>query len=228
MDGIQQFSQAVINGASQPGPASWSPELSNAMTGSFRLGGMERAGKAAGTVASQIADDEEKRRQAAKEAKIRELQDQMDPSKYQKLRKDDGGFAFYDPTGKEIDVDSYSKRTGQRRVDVLKDSENPLDQQYIHDWSTMNDVSQALYSGDTNTINSLRQQYPDLFSGGVTPQLMAKKLMDQYPHMYGRGTYQQSYGNINKPIFPFSTNNLQSGGGVASQLQALIDAENGR
>jgi hypothetical protein len=222
MDQIQQFSQAILNGVGQAAPSSYIPEIANAMRSQFALGGVASAGKGMSAVSSQIADDEEKRRQAARQQQIQALQDKMDPSKYQKLRKDDGGFAFFDPEGKEIDIDTFSKRTGQRRVDVLKDSENPIDQQYIHDWSTMNDVSQALYTGDRTTIEALKGQYPELFSGGVTPQVMAEKLMKQYPHMYGRGSYQESLGNLNKPLFRFRTDDLYgSGGGAWSTLQSL-------
>lgn len=217
MDQIQQFSQAVLNGVGQAAPSSYIPEIANAMRSKFALGGVSKAGQGMGVVASQVADDEEKRREAARKQQIQALQDKMDPSKYQKLRKDDGGFAFYDPEGKEIDIDTYAKRTGMRRADILKDSENPIDQQYIYDWSQLNDVSQRLFAGDTQ---NLAADYPDLFKRGMTPQSLAEELMRRYPHMYGRGTYQQSLQNMGNPVFR-STGASGSGSSVYQQLQAL-------
>lgn len=217
MDQIQQFSQAILNGVGQAAPSSYIPEIANAMRSQFALGGVAPAGKGMSAVSSQIADDEEKRREAARRQQIQDLQDKMDPSKYQKLRKDDGGFAFYDPAGKEIDIDTYAKRTGMRRADILKDSENPIDQQYVYDWNQLNDVSQRIFSGDAG---GLQADYPDLFKRGMTPQSLAEELMRRYPHMYGRGTYQQSLQNMGNPVFR-STGASGSGSSVYQQLQAL-------
>lgn len=217
MDQIQQFSQAVLNGVGQAAPSSYIPEIANAMRSKFALGGVSKAGQGMGVVASQVADDEEKRREAARKQQIQALQDKMDPSKYQKLRKDDGGFAFYDPDGKEIDIDTYAKRTGMRRADILKDSENPIDQQYIYDWSQLNDVSQRLFAGDSA---NLKADYPDLFNKGMTPQSLAEELMRRYPHMYGRGTYQQSLSNMGNPVFR-STGATSSGSGNMSRLSSM-------
>lgn len=214
MDNIQQFSNAVIKGASMPG-IQGDPIVSNAMAGSFRLGAQKRAGNAMGVVAQQQADEEEKRRQAEQQRRIQELQDQMDPSKYQQVRKDDGGFAFFDPSGKEIDIDTYAKRTGQRRVDVLKDSENPLDQQFIDDYMQMNDLNQKIWQNDTEEINNYKLQYPELFSNGnnPTPEEINKKLLEKYPHIYGMGQYERSYSNLGKPLFRM-TGSSSSGGGI--------------
>ena len=210
MDQIQQFSQAVLNGAGQATPSSYIPEIANAMRSKFALGGISQAGKGMGVVASQVADDEEKRREAARKQQLQELQDKMDPSKYQRLRKDDGGYAFFDPTGKEIDIDTYAKRTGIRRVDVLKDSENPIDQQFIYDYDQMNKLNQAIWSGDTASIQEYKAIFPDLFSNGdPTPEQINKRLLERYPHMFGMGNYQKSLSNLGNPVFRSSQ---QSGG----------------
>lgn len=203
MNDIQQFSDAIIKGASSPGITGPIPEVSNAMAASFQLGGMQRAGRAQGVVAGQIADDEEKRRRAAAEAQMRAIQDQADPSKYNKLRKDDGGFAFFDPSGKEIDIDTYAKRTGQRRVDVIKDSENPVDQQFIDDYEQMNDLNQAVWKNDAAAISEYKSLFPELFSGNKspTPEEINRKLLEKYPHIYGMGNYQVSKANLGNPVF---------------------------
>lgn len=222
----RQFTDAILQGANEAGPASSISTLSDSMAGKFRVGAISKAAQGYGAVAAQNAEDDRKAKEAARQAQIRALQDSMDPSKYQKRRKDDGGFAFFSPDGKEIDIDTFAKRTGERRADILKDSENPIDQQYIHDWSTMNDITQAAYEGDTGTIDALKTKYPNVFQENITPQTMAEKLMRQYPHIYGKGSYEETYKNLNKPIFNFPvydpaapaaapTSKTSSGGWVA-------------
>lgn len=203
MNDINQFSQAIIQGAKTPGVSSYMPEVANAMQGAFGAAAISRAGKAQGVVASQMADEEEKRRQLA----LQKAKDQIDPSKYQRIRKNDGGFAFYDPSGKEIDIDTFAKATGNRRTDVLKDSENPLDQQFIGDFAAMNDLAQAIYQNDRETITSYMSAYPDLFKGGMPkPEDLNKTLLEKYPHIFGMGNYQKSMSNLGKPLFRYSDN----------------------
>lgn len=225
---LAQFSDAVLKGARNKAPKSSIKEVSKAMEGTFALGAVQRAGKGQGVAATQIAEDEERRRQAALAARQAELQDKLDPSKYKQVRKEDGGFAFYDPTGKEIDIADYASVTGLRRVDILKDSENPIDQQYMQDYSTINDITQALWTGDKETVDGLKGQYPQLFTQGMTPEMLSKQLMDWYPHMYKRGGYQQTLRNLNKPLFPLSVGGIGAGSSFADQLSALSQQSGGR
>ena len=185
----KQFVDAVKQGANVGAPSSAIPELGNAMRGAFRSSALGTASRAMGVTAQQNADDEEKRAAAAREARAREIQDMLDPSKYIKQRKDDGGFAFFDPKGKEIDVDTYAKRTGQRRVDVLADSENPVDLQFIDDYKQMNDLNQAIWRNDTGALAEYKALYPDLFKGGTKPEDLNRKLLEKYPHIFGMGNY---------------------------------------
>lgn len=199
----RQFTDAILQGANQAAPASSMADLGESFKGAFRAGAVARPGRAQGVAAQQQADDEEKRRQAAAQARINEIKDQMDPSKYQRVRKADGGFDFFDPSGKPINVETYARRTGQRRVDVLSDSENPLDLQFVDDYKKMNDLNQAVWSNDTATLSEYQSIFPDLFAGGKspTPEELNKKLLEKYPHMFGLGSYQQSVQNMGKPLF---------------------------
>lgn len=201
MNDLQQFSQAILSGAQQAAPSSYLPDIANAMRGSFNAAAVNRAGKAQGAVASQMAEDEEKRRQAA----LKAAQDRIDPSKYQRIRKNDGGFAFYDPSGKEIDIDTFSKATGSRRSDILKDSDNPLDQQFLDDYAKMNEVNQAIWRNDSTAILGYQLAFPELFkNGNPTPEQVNRLLLEKYPHIFGMGNYQKSLSNLGKPVFAMS------------------------
>lgn len=202
MNDLQQFSQAILSGAQQAAPSSYLPDIANSMRGSFNAAAVSRAGKAQGAVASQMAEDEEKRRQAA----LKAAQDRIDPSKYQRIRKNDGGFAFYDPSGKEIDIDTFSKATGSRRADILKDSDNPLDQQFLDDYTTMNEINQAIWRNDSATIQEYQSVFPELFkNGNPTPEQVNRLLLEKYPHVFGMGNYQKSLSNLGNPVFRQST-----------------------
>lgn len=211
MADIKQFADAVLKGAGAPTPASYIPQIAQFFQGRFQGAPVARAGAALGGAATLQAQEEEERRKAAEAARIRQIQDQLDPSKYEKRRKDDGGFAFFSPDGKEIDVDTFAKRTGQRRVDVLKDSENPVDQQYIHDWSTMNDITQALWSNDQIAIQGLTQA--GVIKPNQRPEDLAKKLIEKYPHIYGKGNYEKSFRNLGSPVFKLRVDDPMSWGG---------------
>jgi hypothetical protein len=216
------FLDAIRGGANMAAPASNNQALANSFLGGFRADAVEKGAQGYGAVAAQTAEDDERKRKAAEAARLKELQDQLDPTKYQKLRKDDGGFAFYDPAGNEISIDDYSKRTGQRRAELVADSENPIDQQYLHDYNQLDKVTQALYNNDQMTIQQLTQAKPDMFGGGVKPQDLMKKLAEQYPHMYGRGKYEDTLKNWGKPLFNFDVEDPETyGGGFGGGLSAL-------
>lgn len=198
MDQIGQFSDAIVAGAAGATPGSYIPELANFYQGSFRGAAVDGATKGLAGAAQLTAEEEERKRKAAAAAAAA----RMDPSKYQKVRKDDGGFAFFDPDGTEIDIHTYAKHTGQRRVDILKDSENPVDLQYIDDYEQMNDISQAIWRNDSEAIQEYQQLFPDLFGDrSPTPEDLSKRMLEKYPHIYGMGQYEVSRSNLGNPLF---------------------------
>lgn len=176
-------------------PTSSMPELANYARASFIKPVSDFGSKAGAAVAGIRADEEEKARERA-EAAQREA---MDPDKYQKVRKADGGFAFFDPSGKEIDINTYASKTGKRRADIVADSENPIDLQYIAEYSQMQEFANALYSGDSETKQAYIEQNKGLEK--KKPEELMKMLIDKYPHMYGTGKYDQTLKNRNKKIF---------------------------
>lgn len=206
MDELKRFAQAIQAGAGIQAPETSIPELAGYMRSRFTAPLVGSAGAGLGAMAGVKADQEEKAAERARQAQIQKLQDKLDPGKYRKERKDDGGFSFYDPEGNEIDIDTYAKRTGQRRVDAIKDSENPIDLQYINDWQNMNDLMQATYNGDEDRLSEFDERYRKM-----KVQDLGKELINRYPHIYGMGQYERSLQNLNNPVFRKSA--FRSGGG---------------
>lgn len=211
----RQFANATLRGVNVSAPDSSIPELANAARGGFVASAIDRAGSAATKSATRQADEDEKRAEAARQARMQEIQDMLDPSKYERRRKEDGGFAFFDPKGNEIDIDTYAKRTGVRRVDALQDSENPLDLQFIDDYEQMNAVNQAIWRNDTGALSEYRAFYPEVFGEGdksPTPEEINRRLIEKYPHIFGRGNYKTSLSNLGNPIFRESAGGGGGGG----------------
>jgi phage tail protein X len=215
MDDLKKLTQQFVQAANVQAPASSVPELQNFFKSAFMEGNVKRGLQAGGALSGQRAKEADEADEMARKKQIAALQDQADPSKYQKVRKTDGGFQFLDPNGKEIDINTYAQRTGQRRAEVLSDSENPIDQEYINDYNNMNELAQAFYNNDTATIQAYQQANPGL--ANRKPADLMSELIRKYPHIYGRGGsgaqgYQQTLKNRSMQIF--SPGAL--GGGAAS------------
>lgn len=155
------------------------PEIAKAYASSFEAG--DRGLRVAGdkyntgvTVANQ--------RDAAS-SKLSMLKDMKDPNKYKKVRKEDGGFDFFDPTGKQVDIATYSRNTGIRPSDVLGDSENPIDIQYLRDKDNLQKYIQAYYDKDEETINDYKKNEPRL-ANIKTPDELIKLFKQSYQRYY--------------------------------------------
>jgi len=208
---LKKFAAAIRDGVGAITGPSPDSITSNYLTSSARKGLSESSVGGLGQIAGTQADIIAKQEEQARQAKIDSLKDQLDPSKYQKVRKADGGFDFLDPSGQKIDINTYAQRTGERRADILKDSENPIDQQYVNDFVNANDLMQAVYNGDKQTVSDIVAQNPDLKD--KKPEDYLKELILKYPHLYGRGNYADTQKNFLHPAFKSDPNFLGSGGG---------------
>lgn len=109
------------------------PEIAAAYQSNFQLpqsnfGAGAQAGQAQQIVTAQ---------KAAAAAAEKAARDKADPSKYQQIAKQDGGYAFLDPDGKEISASDYAHITNKSLADVLKNSQNPIDQGFINDYKNL-------------------------------------------------------------------------------------------
>lgn len=217
MDDLKRVAQAFAQAANMGGPSSYIPEVTSYSRAGAIEGAVKQGLSGSGTLAGQKAKEADEADEAARKAAMQRIQDKLDPGKYRRERKEDGGFAFFDPEGKEIGVDAYAQITGMRLVDILKDSENPIDQEFISDYVNMNDLAQAMYNGDQATIQAFEQQNPNI--KGLKVQDLMTELIKKYPHLYGRGSYQQTLSNRGVGGYRFSNNpaaasGTSSGGGL--------------
>lgn len=209
-----QFVQAA-SGAVQSA-SSYIPEVANYAKANFLDPITKQGISGSGALAGEKAKQADQADEAARQAKIQSVKDQMDPSKYTRVRKADGGFSFYDPSGKEIDINRYSQMTGHSRADVLSDSENPVDMQYLNDFKKMQDAMNVMYGGSAADKAAFLAANPDLRGRNI--QDFATDLIRKYPHMYGRGgsggqAYQSTLKNMGMNIF---NSNYATGSGAST------------
>jgi hypothetical protein len=220
--------QGAITGAPQIAPPTTNPALASLFGSTFQLAQSNRGAQGLGAAASIQAQADAQAQEAARgnkaailKDKIQAIKDQNDPSKYQKVKKDDGGFDFYDPTGNKIDIHQYAQVTGKAIPAVLKDSENNLDLQFQQDYKTMQDIADAYANGDKSYLEKLATDSgdPEFFKGKTAADVM-KLFRNGYPNIYNTGTPGQNVRTTDQaPGF--------TGGGAAQEpkqnfLQQLL------
>lgn len=193
---LNALRDAILQGLQTAPPSSAIPELSRSMTSAFRLPGTDQAATGLGVQAGNIAEDEERKAAAARAARESEIkaeiskeQDRVDPSKFYGQKRDDGGFDFFAPDGKKITALDYAKVTGKRLDDVLSDSENPLDIQFVEDYQQMRKIMSAYANGDEEVLGELKNNDPELYKNiqnAGTPDELMRRFMDYYPDYFQR------------------------------------------
>lgn len=152
------------------------------------------------TAVVQGQQDEAKRRQAfeasqrAAAAEAAKIEDKLDPSKARMVPKDDGGYDFYDGSGEKINVFRFSRLTGARPDEILKDSYNPRDQQFVQDYSTLRQFTSAWANGDNETLSKMRAADPDTFNRLVTEYQSPSEVIAAF-----RGQYAEYFSDANAP-----------------------------
>lgn len=153
--------QAVLGAGNiqTPAPAPGfgaSPELDKMYQSTFQLPQSQMATGALGNIGQDQIDYQKKAEAAAKQL----TEDMSDFEKYEKRQKDDGGYDFFDPLGNQVDIATLSQRTGRRPAEIVQDSQNPIDQQYLQDYKRLQDYGQAFYDsakGDRAAIKTIEQ-----------------------------------------------------------------------
>lgn len=113
--------------------------------------------------------------------------------KPQRVRKEDGGFAFFDENGNEISAKQFAELTGNTTTDILSDSENPIDIQYLNDYKNLQDFMNAATTGDRDTLDAYYQQNNNLRS--LSPADVIKQFRQAYPTVYGTRNTGQPLGS---------------------------------
>ena len=165
-----------------------------------RTGAIKATGEA--TDINRAADVSSANALQAKQAELKvaqqQAQDLQDPGKYEKVRNaQSGGFDFFDPLGNKVTLSQYSKVTQKRRDEVLKDSLDVKDLQYLQEHFNLEDYmnikvrskSNALAPEDQEFIDTVEEQNPDLKS--IPLNDIIKKFRSRYSGYYDQGTSEQ-------------------------------------
>lgn len=180
----EQLRKAVYGAKDIGAPTGGDPVVNQAMAHRFSAPVVNAASNA---LANQSAMNLQAQKDAAAAAEKQKAA-LSDPKNYQKIPKADGGFAFFDPSGKEISAHDYALVTGQPVSKVLADSENPIDMAFTNDYNNLQKYMQAWQNGDKKTIDSIQKQSPAL-AKITNPQDLIKRFYQAYPTVYGLGGF---------------------------------------
>lgn len=223
-DELKKFSAAVLAGI-QGGntSAGTGNEMVNNYASSEFGNILSNQSAGVGTMASNVADAQAKAAEQARQAALQKAKDKIDPSKYTVVRKDDGGFDFFDPDGTAIDVKQYASVIGKTPAEILADSDNPFDRQFVNDYSNTRTLVDAIQQNDTDTINSFTAN--DQALGKMKPEDLMRELVKKYPNIYGKANYNDAYKtSYNSPIFKMTSlgaptsSSTASGSGITSNM----------
>lgn len=210
--GAQQLQAA--NNPGNPLGATAGPELTTANASKVNV---------LPAAASAVAQGNQAQLQvAAQKAQQAALQD---GSKYTRVKAPDGGYNFFDPTGKPISAQQYAAINNTTEDKVLSGSTNPIDLGYIQDYNNL----QAYLNAKINSKNSpqdlkIAQQIEQAVSkqtGGkvnlatTNIQDVINQFQTAYPTVYG---LQQKGIPTGQTFIP-----ARQTGSVASQIVSAFN-----
>lgn len=152
-------------GGSPNGDSSQIQNLQNLAQVQFRAGASGAA--VGGFTAANKADADKKEaeqraaaaaadaEQAKKDNYEKILAQYTDPKNFQQKLNDKGGYDFYDPLGNKISVQAFSRATNKQVTDVLKDSQDAGDVDFVSDYHNLMDYGRAL-AGDQKAVDKFR------------------------------------------------------------------------
>lgn len=149
---------SAISAPVSPLGASNAPELGKLYQSTFQLPQSEGATSAHAQLASQVVAEQKAAAAAAKQKQ----KDLSNINSYKLVKKKDGGYDFFDPDGNQVDIATLTQRTGVKPADVVKDSENPIDIQYVNDYNNLQDYISAKLSGDSKKAKAYEASKPEL------------------------------------------------------------------
>lgn len=131
-----------------------------------------------------------------------------DGSNFQKVKKGDGGFDFFDAEGKPISAYDYAIATGKRPSEVLGDSENPIDMGYLQDFENLKDFLTVYRNKDYSTadkekVDEFVKDQPELKRYIQTNDIVGlmERFKQAYPTVYGGGNASVPVGRTFIPKY---------------------------
>lgn len=165
-------SSAAITDPSNPLGASNSP----ALTAIHNIGAQNYTDTGIASAGANIAQQQV----AAAKAAATAAQAAQDPSKYQRIQKQDGGYQFLDGAGHEISAAQYASAVGASPDKVLADSTNPIDIAFQQDY------------------NQLQKYFTDKINSKTDPTAAAeaKTIEDKVKENYGIDLAKQNHAQV--------------------------------
>lgn len=193
----QGLRDAVLGAGQVQAPASPYSDIAALYAPEFQAMQSEAGGQA---IVGGAQAQKEAATRAAAQKKEREA-DLSDPSKYRVVKKEDGGFDFFAPDGSQVDIATLSSRTSTKPSDWIKDSENPIDIQYMNDYANLQDYVSAVLSKDKKKVDEYRAGSPQLSQyddrGGID------RLIEQFQKSYNRYYVPSKWGESpGGPVVP--------------------------
>lgn len=201
-----QLYHAVLGQAAAQAPtdnplgASSAGEISKLNQSSFQLPISNAITQGQGSIVDTTVANQKIVEKAALEAQMQKEKDLSDPSKYQQIPKDDGGYTFLDPSGKEISAFQYARVTQQDPTKVLAQSQNPIDQGFVNDYNNLQDFLTAVRNNDTKAIDDTIKANPDLNNYKKDIPGLIDRFKQHYPTVFG-GT-QNGNQSVNSSYIP--------------------------
>lgn len=162
-----------------------------------------------GAAKTQAQNEDEKRRADEQAAQIQDRKaasaasdkaawdKQMnDPSNFKRVAAQDGGYDFYDPAGRKIDMQTYAAAKGVRPDEVLKDSGNPNDTDFAQNYNKTVQLGHIMASGDKSSMDKFLKSNPDV-----------KNNIDQL----GIKSYSDYVKNFRQAYAPYFTQSQSNG-----------------
>lgn len=162
MANFGEFQAIIDNLGKFSGPTNISPDIAQAGASKFQVGPVAAAG---GGISyndkANIANEDAAKRRRLDEIqqRIKDMEDEQDPSKYYLQLREDGGFNFYNPKGEQISLAKYSLATNKTADEILKKSGSNRDQEYVQRQEILNKIAEARYYGEKDKEEELIKKY---------------------------------------------------------------------
>lgn len=177
-DDLQAAATGFTPGPTGPSPIMDSPEISNFYASRANLVGSSPITKSLIAESGQVVDRDAQAR-AAEVARLKEL---SNPENYQRVVREDGGFDFFDPSGKKISAMAYAQATGKGLEGAITGSTNVKDIQALKDYSLVKKTYELASNGDQEGIKNLMNDNPILKD--KVPQDLIDTLHQVYPELF--------------------------------------------
>lgn len=155
---IYEQARRAVQGAVAPNMNIENPNLARAFSESMNTTAANVVGDAMQGATKEDAEAQREREAAARAAENARRKEQAAMHEknakgegWQQVRRDDGGYDYYDAFGKKVNLWTYTQYTGKDPRDVLKGSQNELDMQFLEDYDSTEKAMKAYAKGKQNS-----------------------------------------------------------------------------